>query len=548
MRPFAVVGLVALVLQPVSAYAGALTCLTGSDPSVANDLTQILAVRAAVDASCVCASFDGSPGKTHTQYVACTSNVINTQVGAGNLRTQCKATVKKYYSTSTCGVPASKDEAPCIKTTTSGRVSCSIKSTAHCTGTGKVACPTFTTCIDAADTNGDGLIAAPGDSGACAPITYDCAPATGCMQLNILGDPVDTNTASEFYGNVDPCVRRDPNGNHALYLLYSFPLVIPGTHTPSVEIHLATSIDDGATWNFLTDVWPYTKQADGNYTSHEVANLAAQNVDGTTTWYAISRHYEVPPGGSAANPTDALYVEPVFTQSAYFVLASAGDPAQLASPTDSTVLISGGTTSAYASPSYPNLTAIGGDSNAVTWREPALFAQGDMLYLAAQAANVSGVFGDIGIFAAKTTGKMSTWTWEYLGKLFAPDDPAQALPTATNPIFTEIDLTQRPDGQIVALMTAMDQASGQKYGSRTADVASLGTYDPVSAPAMVRDSEGHLIVTGQFTANDLNVPPNQGPGASTYEAAESGLGVLIVRREMQPNVHGFTFDTGQHPQ
>ena len=66
--------------------------------------------------------------------------------------------------------------------------------------------------------------------------------------------------------------------------------------------------------------------------------------------------------------------------------------------------------------------------------------------------------------------------------------------------------------------------------------------------AVVRDSQGHLIFTGQFTASDLNVPPNQGPGASTYEATESGLGVLIARRGIQPNVHGFTFDTGQHPQ
>jgi hypothetical protein len=551
IRSHVALAAVAVLVAPTVSWAAKLTCLTGTDPSVTNDLAQIAAVRRLIDGACVCASFDGSPSKTHAKYVSCASGVISSQVSAGNLRTQCKATVKKYYSASTCGWAASKGEAPCIKTSATGRVSCSIKAASKCKTT---SCPTFTTCIDAADTNGDGIIEM-GDSGACASsvpppglITYDCTPATGCMQLNVLGDPVDTTTPSGFYGNVDPCLRRDPNGDHALYFLYSFPLVVPRADTPTVEIHLAKSADHGATWNFLTKVWPYAKQADGNYTSHEVSNLAAQNVNGATTWYAISHYYEVPPGGSAANPNSALYVEPVFTQSAYFVLASASDPAQLAAPTDSTILISGGTTSAYASLSSPNLTTISGDPHAVTWREPALLVQGDVLYLAAQAANANGVFSYIGIFAARTTGKMSTWTWKYLGKLFAAQDPVQALPAAKNPIFTEIDLTQRPDDQIVAIMTAMDLANGQKYGSRTADVATLGTYEPVSAAAMVRDGQGRLILTGEFTASDLNVPPNQGPGASTYEAAEPDVGLLIARRGMQPNVHGFTFNTAQHPE
>ena len=61
-------------------------------------------------------------------------------------------------------------------------------------------------------------------------------------------------------------------------------------------------------------------------------------------------------------------------------------------------------------------------------------------------------------------------------------------------------------------------------------------------------SLGQLIPTGQFTASDLNTPPNQGPGASTYDAAGTPLGVLIVRRDVTPHVHGFTFNTGLQPQ
>ena len=379
------------------------------------------------------------------------------------------------------------------------------------------------------------------------PLVYDCTPATGCQQLSVNGDPVNTNSSGGFYGNLDPCIRRDPNGNHELYFMYSFPMVVPGASTPTIEIHLASSTDHGATWNFLANVWPYVQQPDGNYSSHEVSNLAAQNVNGTTVWYGISHYYEVPPGGSSANPQHALYVEPVFTGSTYYVLSKAIDPAHLGSPMDSQVLICGGTTGDYASLSDPNLTSISGDSNAVTWREPALLVQGDVLYLVAQAANANGIFSYIGVFAARTSGPMSTWNWKYLGKLFNDSDPALVLPSAGHPIFTEIDLTQKPNGQIISIMTAMDLANSQKYGSRTAEVVTLGDYDTDAAPAMVRDSQGRLIITGQFTASDLNVPPNEGPGASTYEAMEPGLGVLIARRYMLPNVHGFTFNTGEHP-
>ncbi|MFI5365782.1 MAG: DUF1566 domain-containing protein [Candidatus Binatia bacterium] len=153
-----------LFLSPAGVLAAKLTCLTGTDPRVADDVSEITAVRTEIDATCPCASFDGSTGKTHAKYVACTSGVVGAQVKAGNLRTQCKATVKKYYSVSICGMPASKGDVPCIKTSAAGKVTCAIKSSTKCSGT---PCASFSTCIAAADTNGDGIIGI-GDSGACA--------------------------------------------------------------------------------------------------------------------------------------------------------------------------------------------------------------------------------------------------------------------------------------------------------------------------------------------------------------------------------------------
>ena len=168
-------------LVPTVCWAAATSCLTGPAPEVASDPSQIAAVRTLIDSTCPCASYDGSAGKTHGQYVTCANNVIKGQVKAGNLRTKCTATVKKYYVTSTCGLSPSRSAVPCIKTsTTNGKVTCTIASAAKCARSrataNYTACQGSTTCIDAADTNRDLLIAAPGDSGSCAATS--CAAAT----------------------------------------------------------------------------------------------------------------------------------------------------------------------------------------------------------------------------------------------------------------------------------------------------------------------------------------------------------------------------------
>ena len=145
------------------AWAGKKTCLTGTDPEVASDAAQIAAVRAVVETACPCASYDGSSGKTHGKYASCAAASIASEVGLGHLRSQCKVTVKKYYSVSTCGVPVSRGVVPCVKKTAAGKVTCAIKPSAKCKDT---ACD-VPSCIDAADTNYDGIIGA-SDSGTCA--------------------------------------------------------------------------------------------------------------------------------------------------------------------------------------------------------------------------------------------------------------------------------------------------------------------------------------------------------------------------------------------
>ena len=167
-----------LCSAPAPCWAAAKTCLTGTDPSVTNDLTQIANVRAQIDTQCPCSSFDGSPGKTHATYLRCVKTVITSAVSQYVLRKQCKSTVLKDQSTSACGLDPNQGEAPCI-TTSASKVKCAVKPLAKCKGAG---CPDFTTCIDAADTNDNGLID-PADSGSC--VTTPTPTPTPCPSSSV---------------------------------------------------------------------------------------------------------------------------------------------------------------------------------------------------------------------------------------------------------------------------------------------------------------------------------------------------------------------------
>jgi hypothetical protein len=170
----AVALLVLAAIAPGAAWAGKKTCLTGTDPEVAGDAAQILDVRAAVDAACPCDAYDNSTKDlSHAKYVGCVAAQIKTEAALGRLRTSCKATVKSQYTKSTCGNAPTSSKAPCIKRTVAGQVSCAIKLAEKCVGlAGKytqVPCAGSASCIEAADTNGDLIIAGPGDDGTCAP-------------------------------------------------------------------------------------------------------------------------------------------------------------------------------------------------------------------------------------------------------------------------------------------------------------------------------------------------------------------------------------------
>ncbi len=155
------------------------TCLTGNAPQVSNDASQVAAVRPVIDAACPCAAFDGSSGATHRDYLKCAATTLAAEVAALRLRSQCVVFVKRSVGKSSCGTNPAFHKQPCVtRVTKTGAVRCALTATTKLDGITPVnrcvsgrgnsatLCPSYTHCVDAADTNGNLRIDA-GDSGSC---------------------------------------------------------------------------------------------------------------------------------------------------------------------------------------------------------------------------------------------------------------------------------------------------------------------------------------------------------------------------------------------
>lgn len=163
----ATVTVATLTLLALAAPSHAVRCL-----EEAADAAQIAAARDAVDAACPCFSYDQP-----APYQNCVRTALNAQVDASALRRECRGTARRIYGRSVCGRPVGRNGpfVPCVSTTTSGRVGCLVKPTRLCEDTPSKAeerCPGSITCLDAADANGDLVIAAPGDTGQCSPTSF----------------------------------------------------------------------------------------------------------------------------------------------------------------------------------------------------------------------------------------------------------------------------------------------------------------------------------------------------------------------------------------
>ena len=148
-------------------------CRTGE--SAVQDARSIAALRVVIEDQCPCAAFDGlSKATNHSAFVKCAKTRIDdatdgTPLLGFSLRSQCKGTLKKVYTASTCGYPPAEARVACCEVKPSnGKTKAGIKKTPSCvdSASGSVirhACTIspFTTDACSFDANNDCTVASP---------------------------------------------------------------------------------------------------------------------------------------------------------------------------------------------------------------------------------------------------------------------------------------------------------------------------------------------------------------------------------------------------
>ncbi|MCA9372175.1 exo-alpha-sialidase [Candidatus Woesebacteria bacterium] len=354
--------------------------------------------------------------------------------------------------------------------------------------------------------------------------TVDCADGS-CQEIAVNGDPkyaFPNGTASPFSGYADPSIRRDPHTD-MLWMAYSWPhFKIEGTtRSPSSEIHLAKSDDDGQSWTFVKKLWETTalsnpaKTTQSGYLDYEVVNLLPVDMNGATTWFAVTLNYFVPSdGGFAARPSNSFHIR-VSKSSTVEGLSNA--PAQV---------LGGGMT---ATQWNVNQTLVPSDIGAFDkksffWNEPSLYYENGTLYLTMVAFNVrnrSDITRDgVYVFGTKPDGDPSTWNWSYKGKLAGSNEASEL----GGQRLTQVDIARGVNGQLLMITSPDDWSSTfsdyNHKGCVALEVASM------EQPALARDENGQLVVHARVTDSTANA---LGSAACSYDPSNSG-GILFTRR------------------
>src|SRR3989344_1869475 len=354
--------------------------------------------------------------------------------------------------------------------------------------------------------------------------SIDCG-IDSCQEMTIEGDKkyaLPNGKASPFSGYADPSIRKDP-GSGVLWLAYSWPhYKFSGSkQVPSVEIHLAKSVDSGNTWSFVKKLWepiPINNPANTSqlgYLDYETANLLPIYEKGVTMWFAVTLNYFIPKsGGFAARPSDSFHIRVYKSQS----------PEGL---TSAPFAILGSETTATEWKTNQTLVPRDMDllqSKSFFWNEPALYYENDALYLTMVAFNLknrSDLSRDaVYVFSTRPTGSPESWTWSYRGKLAGAEEANQLGAER----LTQVDIARGSNEELLLITSPDDwNANLQDYnhkGCVAIEIASL------LQPALKKDKNGDLLVRAvvkDSMANEL------GSAACSYDPA-SRTGIIFTKR------------------
>jgi hypothetical protein len=358
-----------------------------------------------------------------------------------------------------------------------------------------------------------------------------------CANLN----PPESASADEFAGFADPTIRKDP-ATGTVWLGYSWPHVWnPGTGngTTVVDLHVASSADNGVTWQNASDLWTSVEATDPSngltsYTSHEVMDILPGQVNGHAgeTWFSAHLSYYVDQGTSI---TDAL------VRTSVMVLNWATTPTALGSAPASQTVRFAAAGKASQIVYDVNLTTLDPSlADCQQWAEPALYMKSGNLYVAlmckfgTSATSLDPGHNFYAVFEATPNLSVppANWNWQYNGQLAAAADGPLL---EGHQFIYELDLATRADGSIVATVSPADEIANTNppggstqftYGCRVLLVQGLDKGNI----GLTTDANGQLEVLASITASDLSpLNGDAGIGGCTYDPLTSN-GIVFVRQ------------------
>lgn len=360
---------------------------------------------------------------------------------------------------------------------------------------------------------------------------FDCI-GSACPSIKIVGDSVSTLPSGEvspFSGLADPSIRRDPVSGD-LWMAYSWPNIrVAGksekrrlfrrnrSGMPGVDIHLARSQDAGRNWRFYGKLWSAmsatSSDGESGHMGHEVANLLPVNTPEGTLWYGARLQYFLPDeGGFRDRPVSSFRI----------LVGAARTPAGLS---DGPVARLGSMKTDDRWGMDVNLASLSPQTrHCMLWNEPALYHDGNELYLALSCMAFRGKSPDMGkndlvVFATNASGTPSQWRWRFAGKLAGVSEAKEL----GGERLTQVELAKGRDGKLLAVVTPDTWESGDfiHHGCRVVEVDTTG-----GTLKLARDGSGHLKVRATILASDAG---SAGTAACSYDPS-SETGVIITKR------------------
>lgn len=357
--------------------------------------------------------------------------------------------------------------------------------------------------------------ALPGCDDPARPVTEVRCDAGRCPAISPAGDAPAENPGT-FRGYADPDLSRDATSG-TLWLAYSWPHVVAGRAPDggtalmaAVSTHLARSDDGGASFSFVSELWPAvaTRDPEGSgaigIDSSETPSLASIRSGGAVTWYGAHLRYFLEPRTG---------YHPRYGTSWTVRIGAAASPVELETATEAVLGVSG-TAAAYRPDVELDRLAGLPLARCAMLNNPALFAQNARLYLIVECLAFQGTVPDFAsstmqVFATEPSGPPPGWQWRHAGTLA---DQSLALELGGETV-RQPDVSLAADGTALLLATPAHASPEVPVGTVGDGCVAL-ELESIDPPALARDCAGRAVVRAWTRGTGVGACTHH-PGSST---------------------------------